>query len=146
MDLSRSTASLTISRAIPLPRAPGSTNTDLLADPNIPDEKVAAAVEDLGDRGFASDGLECDDKGRLYLTNYEHNAVMRRTPDGRYETLVYDNRAMWPDTLSISRDGYLYFTANQLHRQPRFHGGRDQRAKPYSLFRIKIEGGPVLLK
>jgi len=31
---------------------------------------VAKAVEFLGDRGFASDGLEPDDRGRLYLTDY----------------------------------------------------------------------------
>jgi hypothetical protein len=29
---------------------------------------VGKTVEDLGDRGFASDGLETDDKGRIYLT------------------------------------------------------------------------------
>ncbi|MDB5312435.1 MAG: major royal jelly protein [Gemmataceae bacterium] len=120
--------------------------TDALADPDLPDETAAAAVEDLGDRGFASDGLEVDDKGRLYLTNYEHNAILRRSPDGRYETLVYDNRVLWPDTMSIGQDGFLYFTANQLHRQPRFHGGKDQRIKPYVLFKVKIEAGPVLLK
>ncbi|MBX9584630.1 MAG: hypothetical protein K2X87_30375 [Gemmataceae bacterium] len=119
--------------------------TDVLADPNTPDEKAAAAVQDLGDRGFASDGLESDDQGRLYLTDYEHNAVLRRTADGQYETLAHDGRMLWPDTLSVAADGYLYFTANQLHRQPRFHGGKDQREKPYVLFRTKIDGGPVKL-
>jgi hypothetical protein len=44
------------------------------------------------------------------------------------------------------RDGYLYFTANQLHRQPDYHDGKDLRVKPYSLFRVKIEGSPVRLK
>ena len=119
--------------------------TDVLADPAVPDEKAAAAVRDLGDRGFASDGLEFDDKGRLYLTDYEHNAVLRRTPDGMYETLVHDPRALWPDTMSVAADGHLYFTANQLHRQHRFHGGKDVREKPYVLFRTKIDGGPVKL-
>jgi sugar lactone lactonase YvrE len=117
-----------------------------LADPVLPDEKAAATVEDLGDRGFASDGLEHDAEGRLYLTDYEHNAILRRTPDGRYETLAHDPRMLWPDTLSIGHDGYLYFTANQLHRQPRFQGGTDERVKPYVLFKQKIDGGPVLLR
>jgi sugar lactone lactonase YvrE len=122
-----------------------SVSADALADPDTPDDRVAATVKDLGDRGFASDGLEFDDKGRLYLTDYEHNAVLRRNPDGRYETLVHDPRALWPDTLSMAADGHLYFTANQLHRQPRFQGGRDERAKPYVLFRQKIDAGPVRL-
>jgi hypothetical protein len=40
----------------------------------------------------------------------------------------------------------LYFTSNQLHRQAQFHEGTDRRVKPYSLFRIKIDAGPVLLE
>jgi len=48
-------------------------------------------------------------------------------------------------TFSVASDGYLYFTANQLHRQAQFHNGVDQREKPYSLFRVRIDGGPVKL-
>ncbi len=113
----------------------------LLADGEI-DPK---AVEDLGARPFASDGLESDAQGRLYLTNYEHNAVMRRNADGSYDTIVCDPRALWPDTLSVAADGYLYFIANQLHRQKQFHSGKDVRQKPYTLFRVKIDGTPVAL-
>jgi hypothetical protein len=51
-----------------------------------------------------------------------------------------------PDTLSVASTGYLYFTANQLHRQAQFHEGEDLREKPYTLFRIRIDAGPVLLK
>jgi sugar lactone lactonase YvrE len=120
--------------------------TDALLDENATEEQVGKRVEDLGDRGFASDGLETDDKGRLYLTAYEHNAVLRRGPDGQYETLAHDPRALWPDTLSVAADGHLYFTANQLHRQKQYHGGKDLREKPYALFRVKIDAGPVLLR
>jgi sugar lactone lactonase YvrE len=92
------------------------------------------------------DGLESDAEGRIYVTDYEHDGIRRRSADGTsYETLVHDPRALWPDTLSLAADGYLYFTANQLHRQPGFHGGRDLRQKPYVLFRIKIDGTPVQL-
>jgi len=120
--------------------------TDALLDDKATDETVGKLVEDLGDRGFASDGLESDDKGRIYLTDYEHNGIQRRTPDGQYETLVHDPRALWPDTLSLAADGYLYFTANQLHRQARFQNGKDEREKPYALFRVKVDAGPVLLR
>ncbi len=119
--------------------------TDALLDEQAKEEEVARAVEDLSDRGFASDGLESDDRGRIYLSDYEHNGILRRTPQGDYETLVHDPRVLWPDTLSVARDGYLYFTANQLHRQKLFHHGEDLRRKPYVLFRVKIDAGPVLL-
>ena len=123
-----------------------SASVDALGDTNQADDQVAKTVEDLGDKGCGSDGLESDDKGRVYVSDYEHNAILRRLPDGRYEALVHDPRILWPDTLSVAKDGYLYFTANQLHRQGRFHGGKDLREKPYALFRTRIDAGPVLLR
>jgi sugar lactone lactonase YvrE len=108
--------------------------------------EASPAVEFLGDRGFASDGLEADNKGRLYLTNYEHNGIVRRNAEGQYETLVCDPRLLWPDTLCLAKDGYLYVTANQLHRQKQFHEEKDLRQKPYVLFRLKVDAGPVLLR
>jgi sugar lactone lactonase YvrE len=86
-----------------------------------------------------------DDQGRIYATNYEQNAVLRRLPDGTFETLVHDPRLLWPDTLSVASDGYLYFTANQLHRQARYNEGQDLRQKPYVLWRVPIDAGPVRL-
>jgi sugar lactone lactonase YvrE len=80
--------------------------TDALLDERAGDEEVARTVEDLGDRGFASDGLETDDRGRIYLADYEHNAILRRGADGQYETLVHDPRVLWPDTLSLAAEGY----------------------------------------
>jgi len=121
-----------------------SVSVDALIDARLPDSQVAATVVDHGEKG-ASDGLESDDLGRVYATNYEQNAVLRRSPDGRFETLVHDPRVLWPDTLSVARDGHLYFTANQFHRQARYHEGKDLRQKPYVLFRVKIDAGPVLL-
>ena len=101
-------------------------------------------MKDEGDKGGASDGLETDAQGRVYATNYEHNGILRRrTLDGTFETLVYDPRILWPDTMSVASNGYLYFTNNQLHRQARFHNGKDLRVKPYSLLRIKIGSGAI---
>jgi sugar lactone lactonase YvrE len=123
-----------------------SVSTDALADKSLDEQKVSASVADEGDRGGASDGLESDAEGYIYSTNYEHNAILRRGPDGKWETVVHDPRLLWPDTLSLATDGYLYVTANQLHRQARFNKeGRDRRRKPYTLFRIKLDAQPVLL-
>jgi sugar lactone lactonase YvrE len=123
-----------------------SVSTDALSDRSVDDKYVSNTVKDEGDKGGASDGLESDAEGRIYVTNYEHNAIMRRNPNGEWETIVHDPRLLWPDTLSLASDGYLYVTANQLHRQARFHNGRDMRKKPYTLFRIKVNAKPVLLR
>jgi sugar lactone lactonase YvrE len=104
-------------------------------------------VADEGDKGGAADGLESDATGYIYSTNYEHNSILRRHPDNRkWETVVHDPRLLWPDTLSIALDGYLYVTANQLHRQARYQKGQDLRRKPYTLFKIHIDTSPVLLR
>ena len=123
-----------------------SVSTEALSDRSVDDQYVSRTVKDEGDKGGASDGLESDAEGRIYMTNYEHNSIMRRSPNGEWETIVHDPRLLWPDTLSLASDGYLYVTANQLHRQARFHNGSDMRKKPYTLFRIKVNAKPVLLR
>lgn len=123
-----------------------SVSTEALSDRSVDDQYVSRTVKDEGDKGGASDGLESDAEGRIYVTNYEHNSIMRRNPNGEWETTVHDPRLLWPDTLSLASDGYLYVTANQLHRQARFHNGSDMRKKPYTLFRIKVNAKPVFLR
>jgi sugar lactone lactonase YvrE len=126
-------------------RGLSSVSVDALADEALPDEEVAKTVREEPARAFASDGLEADAQGRLYLTDWETNSVHVLGPEGRYRPLVTDPRMWWPDTLALSTDGYLYITANQLHRQAKFHEGKDQRQKPYFLFRVKVDGTPVAL-
>ena len=122
-----------------------SVDTDALCDRSLDEKQVAATVVDEGDRGGASDGLESDAAGHIYSTNYEHNAILRKHPDQQWETVTHDPRLLWPDTLSLANDGYLYVTANQLHRQARYQKGQDLRRKPYTLFRIRLDEQPVLL-
>jgi sugar lactone lactonase YvrE len=117
-----------------------SVSVAALVDQSKSDAQVAATVTDYGEKGGASDGLESDMQGRVYMSDYEHNAVRRRVSSGDIETLVHDPRLLWPDTLSLAADGYLYVTANQVERQGVFHNGQDLRQKPYVLFRVKVDG------
>jgi sugar lactone lactonase YvrE len=121
-----------------------SVSATALSNEKASEAEVAKTVQDLGEKG-ASDGLESDAQGRVYLTAYEQNAILRRKQDGSLETLVSDPRLLWPDTLSLADDGKLYAIANQLHRQARFNGGRDLREQPYLLVRVKTDGKPVRL-
>jgi sugar lactone lactonase YvrE len=121
-----------------------SVPTAVLRDRAATNDAAAQAVRDLGEKG-ASDGLEADDQGRIYATDYEHDSIRQRSPDGTWRTIAHDPRILWPDTMSVARDGYLYFTTNQLERQAMFHEGRDLREKPYMLWRIHIGAGPVAL-
>lgn len=123
-----------------------SVSVDALIDRSVDDAAVVTTIIDEGNKGGGADGLESDAAGNIYATNYEHNAILRRRPDAVWEAVAHDPRLLWPDTLSVATDGHLYVTANQLHRQPRYHGGRDLRQHPYSLFRINVDTQPVLLR
>jgi sugar lactone lactonase YvrE len=108
------------------------------------DAAAVASVVDEGDKGSAGDGMETDAEGRIYITAGERNSVDRLLLDGTWETVVHDARLLWPDTLSIAADGYLYVTANQLYRDAGFRDGVDERRKPYTLFRTRIGSGPAM--
>ncbi len=71
-----------------------SVATDALVDRSLDDSAVAATVTNEGNKGGGADGLESDAAGYIYATNYEHHAILRRHPNGEWETVVYDPRLM----------------------------------------------------
>jgi sugar lactone lactonase YvrE len=115
-----------------------SVPTAKLRDATLSEADLAREVKDLGPKPVV-DGMAMDDKGRLYMGALEHNAIMRRLPDGSIETLVQDGRLLWPDSLAVGPDGWLYVMANQLDRQPQFHAGRDERQRPFTIFRTQMD-------
>ncbi len=115
-----------------------------LADPSQTDAQVAQTVQNLGAKPGPSDGIECDSAGHVYLTDWEHNAVYQYTPGGTYQTVAMSPNLIWPDSLAISRDGYLYITATQLNRQAKYNNGVDVRHKPIKVYRVKLDAQPVL--
>lgn len=120
-----------------------SVSVDALVDRSLTDEQVAATVKDLGEKG-ASDGLETDSERNLYFTDYQNNLIKSGPPSTNYDTIVKLDKQWWPDTLFVATDGFVYFTANQLQRQPMFHEGKDLRVKPYLLMRVQAAGRPVM--
>ncbi len=122
-----------------------SVSTGALWDRDAEEVDVALYVIDEGDKGGSADGLESDDAGRIYATDWEHDSIVRRLPDGTIESVAHDPRMLWPDTMSVAADGHLYFTVNQLHRQAQYQAGQDLRVYPYRLLRFPIDAGPVRL-
>lgn len=122
-----------------------SIETDFIFDEKIEDDALEAHVKDWGEKG-ASDGMITAIDGTIYAGDYENNGIRAIYTDGTMETIAHDPRILWPDTLSIGPDEYLYFNSNQLQRQAGFHYGKDLREKPYSLFRIFIGKKPAKSK
>jgi sugar lactone lactonase YvrE len=94
-----------------------SVSTAALLESNV---AAARSVIDHGDKG-ASDGLESDAQGRIYCTQYETNSISRRLPSGLFETLVHDDRLLWPDTLSLAKNWRSLCNCYQLHQQKGFN-------------------------
>jgi len=115
-----------------------------LRDRRLPDDHVAETITDHGDKG-ASDGLESDTDGNLYVTAYEHSAVLRRSATGEWSTVLHGPKLLWPDTLALAADGHLYVSVNQLPRTPLFNHGNDDRIPPYLIIRVDVAAQPVRL-
>ena len=116
-------------------------STDSLTDRELTDEQVEKSVKKIADKTSANDGMCCDAQGRIYTTDYEDNAIRRFWPDAgpdqKGETIVQDERLLWPDAVWVQGE-YLYITTNQLNRLPGLHKGKDLRQGPYALFRYPL--------
>ena len=66
------------------------------------------------------------------------SAGYTRTPAGRLETMVRDPRLLWPDSFGLGPDGYLYLTASQIERTPKWNNGQDRVEYPFCLSRVKL--------
>jgi len=85
-----------------------------------------------------TDGLEFDANGNLYMTAIEDNAIKVLRPDGRYETFAAAPEFLWPDSIAMSHDGDLLFSASQFQLMPAFNENVDKRRPPYDVFRLKL--------
>ncbi|MQR97838.1 L-dopachrome tautomerase-related protein [Gluconobacter aidae] len=114
-----------------------SLSVDLLVDPASDDAVLGPAIRDEGEKGVA-DGLALDDQNRLYTTNYEHDCILRRDPDGSFKMMLRDPRALSPDGIFATAD-HVYCTFGQWNRLASFNEGTDRRVTPYLLIRFPIE-------
>jgi sugar lactone lactonase YvrE len=99
------------------------------------DASIAAAIEKAGPKPV-SDGAATDVDGNHYFTDLGNNAVTVLHPDGRLETLVQDDRLVWPDSLSFGEPGWLYIAVNQLNRTPMLNGGVEGAELPFRILRV----------
>jgi sugar lactone lactonase YvrE len=105
-----------------------------LRNDTITSVALGANVEDLGH--FATtDGMIFDAKGNLYIGDLQNYAIKQITPDHKIHTLIVDDRLIWPDSYSISKDGYLYISCSQIHKQPEYNNGVNKRETPYTIYK-----------
>lgn len=139
----------------------------LMADFSASDEDVLAGVVFPGQLGSEQAGLTADDRGRVYITASEQNAIyyvdtlqsqvteaVNGVPAGGegmvapenyvVKTLVRSALIQHADSAAIW-DGYLYFCTNQLELSPgRQYNNTDNRRGPFRSYRVYIGAGPAV--
>lgn len=108
-----------------------------LTDPALSEADLSAKVEKVASTGVCH-GMIADAKGNIYLTDSPGKAIRYVTPKGELQTLVQDDRLIWPDSFGIGSDGFLYLTAAQINRNARFQGGQDRFDYPFRAYKVAL--------
>lgn len=140
---------------------------ETLVDPSVSDVDMLAAVQFPGQCASEQAGFTADDKGRVYITASEQNAIyyvdtqqsevteeVNGTPAGGsgpvstknyyVKTLVRNAQIQHADSAAIL-DGWLYFCTNQLELSPvRQYKNIDARRGPFRSYRMWIGRGPAV--
>lgn len=111
--------------------------TEYLADSTLSEKELENKVEDMGRVGVTH-GLIADKAGNIYLSTSESYSISYLSPDGMLHTLVQDPRILWPDSMGIGSDGYLYFSCSQLQLLPDWNNGIDKTEYPYRIFKVRL--------
>jgi sugar lactone lactonase YvrE len=102
-------------------------------------EEIASQVHYLG-RVSTTDGMIIDKNGNLYLGDIEKFTLYRYNPEtSKITTIIPSHPSLsWPDTYSITDDGWMYFTTSHIHLMPKYNNGIDRRTMPFTVYRFKL--------
>jgi sugar lactone lactonase YvrE len=116
---------------------------DDLLDASLSEAALGAKVQAVG-RKPLNDGLSTDLKGNVLITDVEHGAVLRMTPEGQLTTLIRTGRIRWADALSYGPEGWLYVADSAIPDQMLRSKAHMQAEAPYYIFRFRpgIDGVP----
>jgi sugar lactone lactonase YvrE len=116
---------------------------DDLLDASLSEGALGARIEAVGAKPL-NDGLSTDVEGNVLITDVEHGAVIRMSPEGELTSLVESLRIRWADALSYGPDGWLYVADSAIPDQMLRSKDHIEQQAPYHIFRFKpgIEGVP----
>jgi hypothetical protein len=100
--------------------------------------QLAQKVERFGEKTM-SDGITTDNEGNIYLSDIEHSAIVRMSPDTSLETLIKDPKLRWPDGFSFGPKGWLYVTSSALQYVIGKTDTYIAERGPYQIFRVKTD-------
>lgn len=114
-------------------------DTAVLRDDSADDERIAGAVRIVAPTS-ASDGMEIDRFGNVYLTDFEHDAiqVFNTGFDNTSSILVRSDLLVWPDALAWGPRGDLYVSTSQIHRTDAFSPDGSMPSTPYRVLKLHL--------
>ena len=88
-------------------------------------------------------GTAIDAGGNIYVSDTDHQQILKLTPAGQASTLIADSRLEWGDAMWIDRDGFLWMPAAQLNRTAVFGDGVPSVRWPIVVYRAQIGAKPL---
>ena len=107
-----------------------------LRDPKLSNAALAERIEVYAEKTM-SDGLSIDIQDNIYISDLEHSAILRLSPDKQLTTLIKDEKLRWPDGFSFGPDGWLYVTCSSLHEVIGRSAANVREHAPYQIYRFK---------
>jgi len=108
---------------------------EALINTQLSETELSAEVKTVGEKTM-TDGMAMDKQGNIYLSDLENSAIVRKTPEGKLETLLKSASIRWPDGFSFDQQGQLYFTCSSLHQVIGMSAEDIAQNAPYQIYRF----------
>ena len=108
-----------------------------LINQELPADQLATQVEAVGEKTM-TDGMAMDADNNVYLSDLEHSAIVRRSPEGILETLLKSASIRWPDGFSNGPNGMMYFTCSSLHQVIAQSSEDIANKGPYQIYKFQL--------
>ncbi|MEE9206986.1 MAG: L-dopachrome tautomerase-related protein [Gemmatimonadota bacterium] len=105
-------------------------------EPRLTPLGLTARIEEVGKKPL-SDGLITDNSGNVYVTDIEHDGVMRIGADGSLQTVIRSARIRWADGLSYGPGGWLYIADSAIPDHMLRSRKHIRASAPYYVFRFR---------
>lgn len=107
-----------------------------LQNSELNDATLAQRIEEAGNKPL-NDGLSIDNQDNVFITDVEHQAVVKMLPSGELQTVVKDDRIRWADGLSFGPDGWLYLADSAIPHLVLQSQKHISKQAPYFIWRFK---------
>lgn len=112
-------------------------STDALNDSHLTDEALAKKVEVWFDMPPAG-GTAMTKDGTFYFSDLAENALKRRLPDGKVETVIQDARLHWVDAPVIDENNVIWLPVAQIDRVGLFQNGKNMTQWPVEILKLDL--------